>query len=122
MHWINKFKFAFRGLQYGVAGQSSYWVHIPATVAVPLLAFWLNCSLWQWCVLAMCIGLVWSLELINSAIELLARGLCTDHNTQVGKALDTASAAVLVAAITALVIGLSIFFYQMFWVSSEWNR
>jgi diacylglycerol kinase (ATP) len=116
MHWVNKFKCAFQGLRSGVVGQSSFYVHIPATLVVPLMAYLLNCSHWQWCVLGLCVGLVWALELCNSAIEHLARGLCKDQNNDVGKALDTASAAVLVGALTALGIGLSIFVYQLLWM------
>jgi diacylglycerol kinase len=118
MHWINKFKYSFAGLRYGVIGHSSFYVHIPATLAVPLVAYFLNCSLWQWCVLGLCVGLVWSLELFNSAMEILARGLCPQHNPDVGKALDTASAAVLAGSVTALVIGVSIFAYQLFWATA----
>lgn len=115
MHWVNKFRYAFRGLSWGVVGQSSFYVHIPATLAVPAMAYFLDCSLWQWCVLGLCVGLVWALELCNSAIEHLARGLCSEQNIDVGKALDTASAAVLVGSLTALIIGVSIFSYQLFW-------
>ncbi len=35
---------------------------------------------------------------MNSAVELLARGLCSEQNADVGKALDVASGAVLVAS------------------------
>ena len=53
----------------------------------------------------LCITVVLVLELVNSAIEFLAKGLCTEHNREVGKALDIASAAVLVASVGAGVIG-----------------
>jgi diacylglycerol kinase len=113
VHWINKFRCAFRGLGYGVAGQSSFCVHLPSAIAVMVLAYWLRCALWQWCVLGLCIGLVLSLELVNSALELLARGLCHEPNPLVGKALDVASSAVLVAATTSLIIGIAIFVNQL---------
>ena len=113
MHWINKFRFAFRGLIYGVAGQSSFLVHLPTALAVLVLAYWLKCSCWQWCVLGLCIGFVLAMELFNSAIEHLARGLCHEQNPAVGRALDTASSAVLVAAITASLIGAAIFAQQI---------
>ncbi|MBX3419957.1 MAG: diacylglycerol kinase [Pirellulaceae bacterium] len=107
-HWRKKFRCAFHGLWLGVSGHSSFWVHLPATAAVVLAAWWLECSGWQWSVLAVCIGLIWSLELLNSSIEHLARGLCTQQNVEVGKALDTASAAVLIASMISAGIGLSI--------------
>lgn len=111
--WLNKFRCAFRGVWLGVSGHSSFLVHIPATLAVPIAAYWLKCNGWQWCVLTLCIGLVWSMELANSAIEHMARGLCPRQDPEVGKALDIASAAVLVAAIVSALIGLGILGYQL---------
>lgn len=113
-HWISKFRCAIRGIWIGLRGHSSFWFHLPATVAVIGLAAWLECSGWQWSVLGLCIGLIWSLELLNSSIEHLARGLCKEHNEEVGKALDTAGGAVLIASITVAIIGLSILGYQFF--------
>ncbi len=119
-HWTNKFLCAFRGIWIGISGHSSFWVHIPASLIVVILAYLLNCNGWQWSILGLCIGLVWSLELMNSSIEHLARGLCSAENVEVGKALDTASGAVLVMSIMAAIVGLSILAYQfvhMFWWS-----
>lgn len=116
-HWLTKFRCAFRGIWLGLQGHSSFLFHIPATLAVLALAAWLNCSPWQWSILGLCIGLIWSLELLNSSIEHLARGLCHEHNEEVGKALDTAGGAVLVASIVVAIIGLSILGYQFFdWI------
>jgi diacylglycerol kinase len=111
--WFNKFRCAFRGTLTGIVGQSSFFVHIPATLLVPLMAYLLNCSAWQWCILGLCIGLVWALELFNSALEYLARGVCKEQNVEVGKALDTASGAVLVGAVTAVLVGGGILLYQL---------
>jgi len=113
-HWWNKFYCAFRGIWIGVSGHSSFLVHLPATALVVGSAFWLKCNAWQWAILGLCIGLIWSLELLNSSIEHLTRGLCSEHNAEVGKALDTASAAVLVISITAAGVGLSILGYQLY--------
>lgn len=109
MHWLNKFHYAFRGLKYGVQGQTSFIVHVPAMIAVIALATFLGCTLWQWCILLLCISLVLSLEYFNSAIELLAKGLCQNQNEGVGKALDTASAAVMVGSTFSALIGSAVF-------------
>ena len=112
--WLIKFQCAFRGLYIGISGHSSFLVHLPASVAVLLCAALLRCNGWQWAVLGLCIGMVWSLELLNSSIEHLARGLCPDHNAEVGNALDTASAAVLFMSMTAAAVGLSILGFQLY--------
>ncbi len=112
-HWIRKFRCAGRGLIVGLQGQSSFAVHLTIAPLVILLAAALRCSLWQWCVLLLCIALVLSLEYANSAIERLAKGLCSTENHDVGAALDIASAAVLVASLFSVVIGLLIFGMQI---------
>ncbi len=112
-HWIRKFANAFHGIYLGVVGQSSFLFHATAAVVVLSLAYLLSCQAWQWCVLGLCIGLVLSLELINSALESLAKGVCHEHNEHVGRALDIASGAVLLASIVAAAIGLAIFAMQI---------
>lgn len=112
--WVRKFYLAGRGVISGIQGQSSFAVHLPVAVLVIILAAALRCELWQWCVLLLCIGLVLSAELANSAIEELAKGLCNEPNPSVGRALDIASGAVLVASIAAACIGVIIFASQLF--------
>ena len=107
--WILKFQLAGRGILLGMQGQNSFAVHLPVALAVVILAAVLHCELWQWCVLGLCIGLVLSAELANSAIEELAKGLCTEQNPRVGRALDIASGAVLMASICAACVGAAIF-------------
>ena len=113
VHWYNKFAYAFRGLYWGVVGQTSFAVHLSLALAVVLAAWALQCQVWQWCLLVLCIGLVLALELVNSALECLARGLCQEHNPQVGRALDIAAGAVLVASLTSAAVGLTVLAMQL---------
>ena len=103
--WIRKFRLAGRGVAAGIKGQNSFLVHVPVAITVICLATVLKCQVWQWCVLLLCIGMVLTAELANSAIEELAAGLCREHNSRVGRALDIASGAVLVASVTAAIVG-----------------
>ncbi len=112
-HWVSKFANALRGVWQGIVGQSSFVVHLSLAAATLVIAVVLRCELWQWCVLGLCIGLVLSLELMNSALESLAKGVCQEENEHVGRALDIASGAVLVVSVIAAVIGLAIFAMQM---------
>ena len=116
-HWIAKFRNAFRGVTFGIEGQSSFCVHLPVASLVVLLAWYLECSLWQWVTLLLCIAFVLVLELMNSAMESLAKGLCDKENQQVGRALDIASGAVLIASLAAALIG-SLIFLQQWWEAS----
>ncbi len=55
-HWVRKFGCAFRGVAAGMAGQTSFLVHVPATMLVAILAVALRCSALQCCILAICVG------------------------------------------------------------------
>jgi diacylglycerol kinase len=104
-HWVSKFTNAFRGIGLGIKGQSSFLVHFPMALAVVVLAWFLNCNAIEWSILLLCIGFVIAIELINSSIESLAHALCKENHPGVGRALDIASAAVLVASIAAASVG-----------------
>src|SRR5260370_36913237 len=112
--WGQKFKVAFRGVKLGVRGHSSFCVHIFFAALVLLAALALDCERLEWCLLIGCIGLVLTAELFNSTIETLFRGFPDELKKQTWPALDIAAGAVLLASLTAGVIGL-IVFVPKFW-------
>ncbi|HZZ29960.1 MAG TPA: diacylglycerol kinase [Pirellulales bacterium] len=103
--WYEKFRDAFRGVRSGMRGQSSFQVHIAVAVAVIVAGCALRVELWQWCVLLLCIGGVLTAEMVNSALEHLAKAVDEQRNPHLGDALDTGSAAVLFASLAAAVVG-----------------
>jgi diacylglycerol kinase len=107
--WRQKFAAAFRGLKLGVRGHSSFSIHFFFTALVLAAAAVLGCNLVQWCILLGCVGLVLTAELFNSAVETLFRGLDEEAKARAWPALDVAAGAVLMASITASVIGLIVF-------------
>ena len=107
--WAEKFRDALRGLKLGIRGHSSFFVHFFAAALVIAAAFALGCSLEQWGLLLLCIGVVFTSELINSAIETLHRGLDEETRERTYTSLDIAAGAVLLASITAAVVGVLIF-------------
>ena len=106
--WVRKFAFAAQGICLGSKNESSFWVHYPVAIAVILFGFGLGCSEWEWCLLLLCIALVISAELFNSALEQLARAFTSEYHPGVGKALDIASGAVLVVSAGSACVGLII--------------
>jgi diacylglycerol kinase (ATP) len=75
--------------------------------AAILLGFIFKISHTEW--IGVCIALVLSLELINTSIEKTIDLLHPDFNERAGEIKDMAAAAVLVAAIISVIIGLIIF-------------
>jgi diacylglycerol kinase len=111
--WRDKFKEAFRGTKRGVRGQSSFFVHFFFAALALAAAVALDCSLTEWCILIFCIGGVLTAELFNSAIETLFRGLDESARNRWYHCLDISAGAVLVASLTAFVVGALIFLSRL---------
>jgi diacylglycerol kinase len=111
--WRHKFGDAFRGLKLGVRGHSSFFVHFFFSALVVAAAVALRCDFVQWCLLLGCIGMVLTAELFNSAIETLFRGLDEETKARTWPCLDIAAGAVLLASITAMVVGSLVFLKQL---------
>ena len=104
-----KFGDAFRGLYHAVSTEWSFAAHLPVAAAAVALAAWLGISPVEWCLVALSIGGVIAAEVFNTSVESLARALDSGPDQRVKDALDTASAAVLVAVGAAIMVGLVIF-------------
>ena len=111
--WRDKLRTTFRGIKLGVRGHSSFSVHFFFTVLVLAAAIVLHCDLVQWCLLLGCVGFVLTAELFNSAIETLCRGLDEESRARAWPCLDIAAGAVLLAGITASIIGSLIFLSRL---------
>ena len=107
--WRAKFGDAFRGLYDGTRGQGSFAAHFLIAAAVIVAGFVFRVTVIEWCVLTICIASVLAAEMFNCAIERLAKAITPEHNEHVGRALDMASAAVLITAFGSVAIGLLIF-------------
>ena len=107
--WLQKFGDAFRGLYHAVSTEWSFAAHLPVAAAAVALAAWLGISPVEWCLVALSIGGVIAAEVFNTSVESLARALDSGPDQRVKDALDTASAAVLVAVGAAIMVGLVIF-------------
>ena len=111
--WPAKFRDAFHGLSLGLRGQSSFYVHIFATVLVLAAGFMLHLNSTEWSLLAICVTVVFTAEMFNTALEQLARAVSDMHHPHLGAALDLGSAAVLLAAAGASVVGAIVFLRRL---------
>ena len=112
--WRDKFREAFRGTKRGIRGHSSFYVHFFFAAIVVAMAGVLECDWLEWCLLLGCIGFVFVAELFNSAIETLFHGLDGESKKRIHGCLDIAAGAVLVASLTAALVG-GIIFVRKFW-------
>ncbi len=102
------FRHAFRGWWHVIRTQRNAWLHAVITTFVVLISFWLGLPLHDWALLLLTVALVWTAEFINTALEAVV-DLASPQNhplAKVGK--DVGAAAVLIAALTSILVGLLI--------------
>lgn len=106
---LHSFRYALAGLRTLLLTQHNAWLHAAATVVVVVAGLVLGLSRAEWCWLVLAMTLVWVAEALNTALEFLADAVTQEFHPLILQAKDVAAAAVLVAAIGALVIGLLVF-------------
>jgi diacylglycerol kinase (ATP) len=105
---IRSFRNAFAGWWYVIRSQRNAWIHALATICVFSLSLWLKLALRDWAILLLTIAVVWTAEFLNTALEAVVDLASPHHHplAKVGK--DVGAAAVLIAALSAIVIGVLI--------------
>ncbi len=106
--FLKGFVYAGQGIVAGSRGRN-FRVMLLAAVLVAGAASWLRVSAVQWALLALSMGLVLALELINTAGELLVDILSPGHDQRYGQVKDVLAGAVLVAALAAAMVGALVF-------------
>ncbi|MDZ4289181.1 MAG: diacylglycerol kinase family protein [Prosthecobacter sp.] len=106
---IRSFRFAGAGIAHTLRTEKNLQIHALATVAVVALGFLCEISAAEWCAVLLAIGLVWAVELLNSAIERLGNAITRDTNEHIRHAKDAAAGAVLLAAVAAAAVGAIVF-------------
>lgn len=102
------FKYAFSGLRYVLFSQRNAWIHSLITIAVIILASLLKLSFLEWGILLLAIGMVWTAETLNTAIEALVNLVSPQPHPLAKVTKDVSAAAVLISAIVSVIIGLLI--------------
>ena len=105
---LDSFRHAYAGWWYMLRTQRNAWIHAIVSTAVFVLGLWLGLGRLEWAVLLLTVALVWMAEFINTALEAVVDLASPDLHplAKVGK--DVAAAAVLVGALTAVLVGLLI--------------
>ncbi|HVW13488.1 MAG TPA: diacylglycerol kinase family protein [Mucilaginibacter sp.] len=107
--FIRGFGYAFKGVSYAVKTQLNFRVHLVCAFIVISLGYVLHISAAEWLWVIIAIGLVLAAEAFNTALELLVDFVSPEYDKKAGHIKDMCAAAVLLTAVTALVIGLVIF-------------
>ena len=105
---IQSFQYAFSGIWHTIKTQRNAQIHIFIALIILILGLALNLNFTEWAIIALTMGFVISTEMFNTAIEAAMDFATTDFNPQVKVVKDVAAGAVLISAISAVLIGLLI--------------
>lgn len=106
---INSFKFAFKGIGSSLKSERNMKIHFTMMFLVIIAGMLFSISMWEWITCFILFGLVISLEMVNTAIEIVVDIVSPKYDVRAGRAKDIAAGAVLVNAIVAAIVGLLIF-------------
>ena len=105
---LRSFGYAFEGWAVVLKNEPNSWIHAFVSVAVMIVAAWLHLPARDWAVLLLTIAIVWAAEFFNTAIEKVVDLVSPQEHPLAKASKDVSAAGVLLAAITAIFVGLLI--------------
>lgn len=97
-----------RGIGHVIRHEANMQVHLACALIATLAGLWLDLDLEQWRWIGLAIALVTSAECCNTAIERACDAIDIEHNALIKQAKDAAAGAVLLAALFAAGIGVTV--------------
>jgi diacylglycerol kinase (ATP) len=101
--------FALKGAIKLITTEHSIMVQSTLAVGLIIAGFYFNISHEEWMFQTLAIGLVLSIEGLNTAVEKVADFIHPEFHQKIGFIKDIAAGAVFFAAMTAIAIGLMIY-------------
>jgi undecaprenol kinase len=105
----SSFKFGFEGIAAAAVKERNVKIHIAISVFVILSGFVFSISKYEWIAIILSIGGMISMEMMNTAIERTVDMYTKEYHPLAKQAKDIAAGAVLVFAISSVIIGFIIF-------------
>ena len=111
---IRSIGYAFKGAIMLLRTEASVKVQFTIALLVTAAGFFFDISSNEWTTQLLAIGLVMSMEGINTAIEEMANFIHPEHHNKIGLIKDIAAGAVFFSSIFAIIIGLIIYLPKIF--------
>ena len=106
---LKSVSYAFKGAIKLITTEHSIMVQFSLGILLTIAGFYFGISSTEWLFQTMAIGLVMSIEGLNTAVEKVADFIHPNYHERIGFIKDIAAGAVFFAAITAIIIGLIIY-------------
>ena len=107
---LKSFRYAFNGLRILFREEHNARIHLVVTVIVIIAGFIVQLSVGEWLIVCLLIGMVFGMEIINSALENLCDHVSPEWNGKIKKVKDLAAAGVFVVALISVIAGIILFF------------
>ena len=117
--FLRSFTYAFKGIGTAFKSEFNLRFHCIATLIVIFAAILFQINRMQFCVLMLCCGFVITAEVFNTAIETLTNLVSPAQSEIARKTKDIAAAAVLIAVITSVIVGVIIFLPNTVAITNE---
>ncbi|MDP2175434.1 MAG: diacylglycerol kinase family protein [Bacteroidota bacterium] len=111
---LKSFKHAGNGLRIFIREEHNARIHFLIAFVVIIMAFYFRIDVIEWVAILFAIGFVLTTEIINTALENICDLISKERNERIKTIKDLSAAAVLISAITALVIGIIVFLPKLF--------
>lgn len=114
---FNRYKsigYAFKGAFYLLKTESSIKIQFVIAIMVTAAGFYFEISKTEWLFQIGFIGLVMSIEGLNTAIEYVADFIHPEHHKSIGQIKDIAAGAVFIASVAAVIAAIVIYFPKVF--------
>jgi len=111
---IKSIGYAFKGAMLLLKTEASIKIQFFIAVLLTAAGFYFEINSTEWIAQILAIGIIMSIEGVNTAIEGIADFIHPEHNTKIGFIKDIAAGAVFIAAISGAAIGLIIYIPYIF--------
>lgn len=106
---LKSFQYALEGIWFAVTQNQNMRIHILVAIVVIAAALFFRINAFEMGILGVMILLVFSAEMINTAIEEMTNLITREHAKEAKIAKDVSAGMVLVVAAGAVIVGILIF-------------
>ena len=106
---LDSFRYAFDGFKHVLRTQRNPRIHLAVACLVAIVGLLLHIPPVEWAVIALTVGFVIVAETMNTVVEVAIDLVMEEYHVLAKLAKDIAAAAVLIAAMTSVVVGMLIF-------------
>ncbi|MEO0059377.1 MAG: hypothetical protein RLZZ312_1024 [Bacteroidota bacterium] len=107
---LKSFKYAIAGAYKLVTTEHSIMAQTGIGILMIIAGFYFGISKTEWLFQIFSIGLVLSIEGLNTAVEKVADFIHPNYHERIGFIKDIAAGAVFFAAVTAVIVGIVIYY------------